>query len=264
MQVQKAWPSEENKDHEASSGSISNSDSASSSDSDSDSSSGSSSSSDSDASADAAYLRRFHLFSASNEKKTPGLKCSKGNFLKGSKCLPCTLCGPDLYVRQQCQLDRDTVCDWCLNVRALKNDDFQLKCFEVAKIHREFELLARRPSSQVLPERDLTSVVFVEKDPAPYVSYTSIREPFRLASKAAAERNTWKLEMLVELCFYLVLIALIFAVIRYISKSKPYYRTVTVHPPILTEHDSKDIIRAAEHIREKLGKKGYNRLEEFI
>jgi len=253
-QVQKAWPSEENQDHEASSSSISNSDSASASD---DSSSSSSSSS---SSADAAYLRRFHLFS--DEKKAQELKCPKGKFLKSSKCLPCTICGPDLYVRQLCQPDRDTVCDWCLNAKALKNNDFKLKCFEVAKIHREFELLVRRPSSQVLPERDLTSVVFVEKDPAPYVSYTSIREPFSM-SKVSAQ-NTWKLEMLVEACFYLLLIALIFAVIRYISKSKPYYRTVTVNPPVLTEHDSKDIIRAAEHIREKLGKKGYNRLEEFI
>uniref|UniRef100_A0A915ECZ1 Uncharacterized protein n=1 Tax=Ditylenchus dipsaci TaxID=166011 RepID=A0A915ECZ1_9BILA len=70
--------------------------------------------------------------------------------------------------------------------------------------------------------------------------------------------------MIMESCFYLALIALIFVVIRFISKSKPYYRTITVSPPMLDEHNTKDIIRAAEQIREKLGKKGYNRLEEFI
>ena len=84
--------------------------------------------------------------------------------------------------------------------------------------------------------------------------------------------NWWKLELAVKIGFYLSLITLILAIIRYVYKKKfssskrSLYHTVQVKsPPALEEFQEKDIIRAAESIRQKLGKKDYERLqEEFI
>ena len=73
----------------------------------------------------------------------------------------------------------------------------------------------------------------------------------------------WKAEMAVEMGFYLALIVLVLAVLRFMCKARPTsYRTVHVNPPALDDLDQKNIVRAAESIREKLGKKGYDRLEE--
>uniref|UniRef100_A0A915MZJ1 Uncharacterized protein n=1 Tax=Meloidogyne javanica TaxID=6303 RepID=A0A915MZJ1_MELJA len=84
--------------------------------------------------------------------------------------------------------------------------------------------------------------------------------------------NWWKLELAVKIGFYLSLITLILAIIRYVYKKKfssskrSLYHTVQVKsPPALEEFQEKDIILAAESIRQKLGKKDYERLqEEFI
>jgi len=236
------WPSAEDTDHDASN--VSNS-----------------SSSDSESSSDSDY------YSQSEEDQlvlSLGRKCTKMEFAKRGKCLPCTLCGPDLYVREACQPDKDTLCDWCFSKSTLKNDDYKLKCFTKVDIQNNgFEQLFRVQPAQLRAREQEIGVVFVEPDPAPYVSFSTVKEPFVLA-KHSHLQSSWKAELLIEASFYLVLIGVIFAVIRFISRSRPYYRTVTVNPPLLNEHDNKDIIRAAESIRIKLGKKGYDRLEEFI
>jgi hypothetical protein len=42
----------------------------------------------------------------------------------------------------------------------------------------------------------------------------------------------------------------------------PFPFKVQISPPALDDMDQKNIVRAADSIREKLGKKGYDRLEE--
>ncbi|KAI1731962.1 TNFR/NGFR cysteine-rich region domain-containing protein [Ditylenchus destructor] len=173
--------------------------------------------------------------------------CPEDMFMKNKRCRPCSECGPDLYDRQKCTANSDTKCDWCLNPTPLKNRDFQLKCTDVIQLKREFQ--------QLLEKRD---EVFKDSMVKPlYAESQAVRLTWTVSP-------SWKLQMIIEASFYLALIALIFVVIRFISKSKPYYRTVTVDPPVLDESDNKNIIRAADHIRQKLGKKGYDRLEEFV
>ena len=76
------------------------------------------------------------------------------------------------------------------------------------------------------------------------------------------ESGWWKAELAVEMAFYVALIALVLAVIRFLCKARPLYRTVHVNPPVLEEMDERNIIRAAECLRQKMGKRGYERLEE--
>jgi len=171
--------------------------------------------------------------------------CPKDMYLKYKKCRPCSQCGPDLYVRERCATKKDTVCDWCLNPNPLKNSDFRLKCTDMIQLQEEFQ--------QLLGQREDT-----------YKTAVVHHQPQTLRFTRLSLNTSYKIEMIMEACFYLALIALIFVVIRFISKSKPYYRTVTVNPPVLDESDTKNIIRAADHIRAKLGKKGYEKLEEFI
>jgi len=177
--------------------------------------------------------------------------CPKDMYLKYKKCRPCSQCGPDLYVRERCATKKDTVCDWCLNPNPLKNSDFHLKCTDMIQLQEEFrQLLGQREDSF---KSAVVKPIYVEHQPQQSLRFTRL-----------SLNTSYKIEMIMEACFYLALIALIFVVIRFISKSKPYYRTVTVNPPVLDESDTKNIIRAADHIRAKLGKKGYERLEEFI
>lgn len=177
--------------------------------------------------------------------------CPKDMYLKSKKCRPCSQCGPDLYVRERCVTKKDTLCDWCLNPNPLKNTDFRLKCSNMIQLQREFH--------QLLGQREDSFKTAVVKP-----LYEVDHQPQTLRFTRLSLNTSYKIEMIMEACFYLALIALIFVVIRFISKSKPYYRTVTVNPPVLDESDTKNIIRAADHIRAKLGKKGYERLEEFI
>jgi len=190
-----------------------------------------------------------------SEKHGP---CPSGMFYKGEKCRYCSQCGPDLYIRQHCTSEKDTLCDWCLNPTPLKNRDFRLKCIDYIKLQKDFRKMVDQRGSSSGDSQEITVVqpVLVHHHaPAGHYSYPQF---------SIHAWNAWKLEMVLEVCFYLALIALVFVVIRLISKSRPYYRTVTVSPPMLDEADNKNIIRAVEQIREKLGKKGYDRLEEFI
>jgi hypothetical protein len=179
--------------------------------------------------------------------------CPNDMYLKDKKCRPCSECGPDLYVRQECTTRQDTVCDWCLNPKPTKNEDFEHKCLDIVALQKEFQSALGQRQRHAKNNADaVIKPIYAEVQPDPdHYSRFSLNA-------------SYKLEMIMEACLYLALIALIFVVIRFISKSKPYYRTVTINPPILDEQDSKNIIRAADQIREKLGKKGYERLEEFI
>jgi hypothetical protein len=185
--------------------------------------------------------------------------CSMNMFLSDDKtCRSCSLCGPDLYVREQCLRDRDTVCDWCLNPFPVRNTDFHSKCDDYIKVRREFlETIEGRS----LEDRRRNSPLTVDEDDGDQQTLLHISA---ISISSADPNYWWKLEMLLEVCFYLALIALIFSVIRFLSRTKPYYRTINISPPMFDEADNKNIIQAAESIREKIGKKGYEKLEEFI
>lgn len=72
--------------------------------------------------------------------------------------------------------------------------------------------------------------------------YTGNLCPFTyiVVSVMASVSNWWRAELLIEMAFYLALIALVLAVIRFLVKSRPTsYRTVTVAPPVLDEWEQK-------------------------
>jgi hypothetical protein len=191
-------------------------------------------------------------------KKAPA--CRENFFLNaGNRCQACSLCGPDLYVLTECSASKDTVCQWCLAVDAVKTDDFENKCTQALRTHEELALHAEEhmldSSSSSESEEDVEEM---EEKPA-----ASRRYFIRIDAMAAP--SCWKvIEPFLQGLMYLTIICLLVVIIRYVQKSRHTYRSITVHPPVFDDHDSKNIIRAADHIREKLGKKGYERLEEFI
>ncbi|KAL3112732.1 hypothetical protein niasHT_019706 [Heterodera trifolii] len=176
-------------------------------------------------------------------------RCPKSKFFdsKSDECRPCSICGPDLYEREKCRTDSDTVCEWCLtNLRVIvRNNDFHVKCEQLIALRDQFRAALAQHS-------------VVQGKEKPTIYSVSM---FENASKL------WKIELFVEMAFYITLIALVLAVIRFLvkSRSNTTYRTVTVTPPMLEEWEQKNIVRAAESIREKMGGKGYAKLdEEFI
>jgi len=187
--------------------------------------------------------------------------CSAGMFMASDKsCRSCSRCGPDLYAREDCWLDKDTVCDWCLNPFPIRNEDFHAKCDNYIKVRREFlETIEGRS----MDDRRRNSLLTTDSDGNDDNDQQTLLH-ISTISISADPNYWWKLEMLLEVCFYLALITLIFSVIRFLARTKPYYRTVHVTPPVLDESDHKNIIHAVESIQGKLGKKGYEKLEEFI
>uniref|UniRef100_A0A914H194 TNFR-Cys domain-containing protein n=1 Tax=Globodera rostochiensis TaxID=31243 RepID=A0A914H194_GLORO len=163
---------------------------------------------------------------------------------KTGECRPCSICGPDLYEREKCRPDRDTVCDWCLTnlKRVVRSSNFRVKCEQLIALREQFRSALVQRS---VVGGKLKSTLFSE------------------VSVLESTSKWWKVELFVEMAFYVTLIALVLAVTRFLVKSRPTaYRTVTVTPPMLEEWEQKNIIHAAENIREKMGSKGYAKLEE--
>jgi len=194
-----------------------------------------------------SYEKSFEKRRDSNSVEVSNeANCPKDSFLweADNKCHPCSRCGPDLYILEECTPDEDTVCDWCYSPTATKNRDFKLKCGDV-QLKSIFRVMVKAQREE--PVQDDSYEIFARDE-------ERMKEVRRWAAAAS----------IAKFGFYFLLTVLIAIVIRYVRKSKQAYRTITLMPPMLDEHDSKDIIRAADHIREKLGKKGYNRLEEYV
>ena len=196
-----------------------------------------------------------------SKEKFSYTSCKLGMFRRGGKCRPCSQCGPDLFESQQCSQFTDTICDWCLNPntlpehRLLNNINYHKKCADIIQLQREFhELLEQRNPSE-------NSQIVVIK---PIFNDYDRQKSRYIDFPKWSNDNSIKLQMIIEMFLYLTPFTVIFALIYFISKRKTQYRTVTVEPPKLDENQCKHIIRAADNIRDKLGKKGYNRLEEFI
>jgi len=171
-------------------------------------------------------------------------------------CQPCSRCGPGRYVREECRTDRDTVCQWCFNQFPIRNEDFRAKC--------QRPLLIRPPQMAQEDPAESSSSSSEEEEESNEVDESNVGPKRYLFSKIRIESNNWwKVEFAMEICFYLALIALILSIIRFLSKTRSY-RTVHITAPVLDEADHKNIIKAVESIRNKLGKKDYERLEEFI
>lgn len=84
-------------------------------------------------------------------------------------------------------------------------------------------------------------------------------------------------DTVLKVAFCLTMVGILLVAFRQLKNARKSHRTVTIVAPLLDECDSKsrcmavfefvavaDIIRAAECIRGKLGKKGYEQLEEFV
>ena len=180
--------------------------------------------------------------------------CPKGQFrLSDGNCKQCSNCGPDFYERQPCKDNRDTRCESCYSEFAKSGlGDFDEKCAETIQLRREFR---RVMAAQY--ERERKASAGFQSQVQSTVHFTPVHH--------LDGAGWWKAELAVEMAFYLALIALVLAVIRFLCKARPSagtYRTVQISPPALDDMDQKNIVRAADSIREKLGKKGYDRLEE--
>jgi len=154
-------------------------------------------------------------------------------------CEFCSICKSPLYARESCKNDRDTECEWCFSKSPVKNADYQAKCGNIKQ---------SGSYDESFEENDLI-------DPA--------AKSYMLSAVSIDSNYWWKVEIIMEVCFYVALIALIISIIRFLSKTKSY-RTVHITAPVLDVEDQKNIVKAAESIRNKLGKKDYERLEEFI
>uniref|UniRef100_A0A1I8BUS5 Uncharacterized protein n=1 Tax=Meloidogyne hapla TaxID=6305 RepID=A0A1I8BUS5_MELHA len=187
--------------------------------------------------------------------------CPKGQFRSnGGNCKQCSVCGEDLLL-----------CEWCLNGwnRFENIGDFEIKCVKMLNIRDIFnrKINGMKNQNQQQPTNEgwkkTLAMVFPSES-------TNLIRIFGINVGISKEVNDWwKIELAVKIGFYLTLISLALAIIRFIYKKKSSsrtYHTVQVKsPPALEEFQEKDIIRAAESIRQKLGKKDYERLqEEFI
>ncbi|KAH7732095.1 hypothetical protein AAVH_00993 [Aphelenchoides avenae] len=200
-------------------------------------------------------------------------RCPSGTFLSsgGTECRPCSACGPDLYVRHECTARKDTICDWCLNKSPLQNEDFENKCAEQVRTHAELQKVIGDPQLDEDPMESKSESLEDFEEPNENSSDESEEERRHYfvsihAYESPVRSGCWeKVEPIIDVFFYLALLCLLVLAVRSIYKRRQLTeRTFYVTSPVLDDVDEKNIIRAAQNIKCKLGKKGYERLEEFI
>jgi len=183
--------------------------------------------------------------------------CAEGEYMRQESCYQCSICGTDFYARRRCQAYTDAICDWCFAKNPLRNLDFWLKCLMAVKVNGGKSLFDEMKVLQ--PAESLYQVVAASERTE--IRETVIRVPLRLAKPSPW---SWKVEFILESMLYLAVVLLAFAGFRLVTRSKPYYRTVTITAPILDEAATSDIHVAAEYLREKLRGRRYEDLEEFV
>ncbi|KAH7724848.1 hypothetical protein AAVH_07436 [Aphelenchoides avenae] len=157
--------------------------------------------------------------------------CPKHHWAAPWGCVRCTACGNGLYTRSGCTPEKDTVCDWCLTTNPKRNADYEVKCADWIQVKQELDAIAEGKEG--------------ENDPK--------------SATSAFLRDT-----VLKVAFCLTMVGILLVAFRQLKNARKSHRTVTIVAPLLDECDSKNIIRAAECIRGKLGKKGYEQLEEFV
>nr|CAD2147312.1 unnamed protein product [Meloidogyne enterolobii] len=205
----------------------------------------------------------------------PPTVCPKGQFRSnGGNCKQCSVCGKYLFEKKPCQSDQDVQCEFCITgwKEFGNNRDFEIKCAQMINIRKIFHRQLSERKIQQQNQQQQANGDLWKKITMAFPSESTYLFRFVGINNSKESDNWWKLELAVKIGFYLSLITLILAIIRYVYKKKfssskrSLYHTVQVKsPPAMEEFQEKDIIRAAESIRQKLGKKDYERLqEEFI
>lgn len=199
--------------------------------------------------------------------------CPQNKFLsKDGNCQLCALCGPGMYVREKCSQKADTICGWCYGANSVKNANFLLKCSQKASLSSSSSSSSSSSQAQDNDENE-TDEDEKSTDTERLAKKESGKNSMKVESKSflfsaiTIDGNVWwKIEFVMEMIFYIALIALIFAVIRFLSKALAYkkHRTIHIDTPVFGDDDRKNIMKAAASLREKLGKNGYERLENFV
>jgi len=204
-------------------------------------------------------LLEGHLWSSSSLFDEP--LCAEGEYMGREKCHRCSGCAPDFYARRGCQADADVICDSCFAKHPLRNLDYWLKCLAAVRVNggkSPFE--AMEEASQSAESRYGYKALSASERTA--FRETVMRVPVTLKKPASAW--SWKVEFILESMLYLAVVLVAFAGFRLATRSKPYYRTVTITAPVLDEADKTNIHTAAEYLREKLRGRRYIDLEEFV
>ncbi|KAF7639640.1 hypothetical protein Mgra_00000965 [Meloidogyne graminicola] len=192
--------------------------------------------------------------------------CIEGEFLSNKgNCQQCTICEGNYFEKKPCQSNQDTQCELCINVwKDIENmGDFLTKCTKIDnfrnKFYQKMNEIKNEQKSEGFWKKNLPKIFFPSESSTYLFNFIGIKDN---------NNNLWKIELIIKIIFYLLLIILILSIIRfiYLKKSFKKYQTIQIkNPPILEEFQEKDIIRAAENIYQKLGKKNYEKLqEEFI
>ncbi|KAI6187860.1 hypothetical protein M3Y98_00291200 [Aphelenchoides besseyi] len=156
-------------------------------------------------------------------------KCPQNYYFSETRnrCMICTECGTNLYEKEECQPDRDTVCDWCLTKNPTMNEEYFRQCDDYKKLYDKLreELKA------------------------------DISEGHHRTTQMSSKRFDWLLWLVfvfAAACFVIV----IFTVGCLSCMRRRYTRVINVSPPELSEIDQHNIIYAAKQIREKFDKRG--------
>ncbi|CAD5215510.1 unnamed protein product [Bursaphelenchus okinawaensis] len=152
-------------------------------------------------------------------------ECPEGFFFSEviNNCKVCATCGPSMYIKKECGGDQDTLCDYCLSENPTYSEDFFNRCDDYRKLFK---------------------ILNLEKYP------TMLRK-----EQPRYHGINWALASLVAA----ISVALILTINKCVRR--PAFREVTILPPELSEEEKRNIIFAAEHLRNKRTKNGYQRFD---
>jgi len=185
--------------------------------------------------------------------------CAEGEYMGRDKCHRCSACAPDFYARRRCQADADVICDSCFAKHPLRNLDYWLKCLAAVRVNGGKSPFEAMETSQSAESRYGYKALAASERAA--FRETVVRVPVTLKKPSAW---SWKVEFILESMLYLAVVLVAFAGFRLATRTKPYYRTVTITAPVLDEEDKTNIHTAAEYLREKMRGRRYIDLEEFV
>lgn len=155
-------------------------------------------------------------------------KCPSNYYFseRHNRCSECTECGVNLYEKEKCEHNKDTVCDWCLTANPSMNEEYFRQCNEYTQLYEKL--------------RDELKAEISEG-----------RQSLGISSKRF-DWLLWLICVLATACFTVV----VFAVGCLCCVRKRYTRVINVSPPELNDVDQHNIIFAAKQVREKLAKRG--------
>jgi len=168
------------------------------------------------------------LSSFESESSSKEGSCTEVQFFskRSERCLECSKCGSELYVKKECSEFHDTVCDGCFAESPAHNEDYFSKC----KSFRDFYKKLSKAFENIRSE--------IGKNEQPTVNNSN---------------SNWLLILYVVVSC-VSLFAMLATVCMCCMRGK-YTRVINVSPPRFSEIDDHNIIYAAEKAREKLANK---------